>query len=168
MEKYFCELTVANIKAMSMTNFRSIEDQYHIFSEAAKNCNTGVNFRRKKKNIEIHAITQDHIQLILTSAVPLSAPYRTLSAFSRELLRLDHEKSLGCFENAIYNHTLFNTEIKVMAPSESSTIEISDISNSQLLKIMVDLLYTPLIESEQTRTQVINSIKEIVLPFLPQ
>lgn len=162
MENYYFKLTPAN--RAGKINFKEIEDSFQLFSIAANNCSTGLSFRRDGKKITIIEITDDYLKIILSSSFPLNAPKRTLSAFSRELLRLDQKTH--CLSSSIYNHTLFNTEAIEMPASDSMTVD--DMSNSQLLKFMVDLLYTPLIESEQVRKQVINSIKEIALPFLSE
>lgn len=162
MENYYFKLTPAN--RTSRINFKEIEDSLHLFSMAANGCSAGLSFRRDGKKITIVEIASDYLEIILSSSSPLNSPKRTLSAFSRELLRLDQK--INCLSSSIYNHTLFNSELIEMPHSDSMTVD--DISDSQLLKFMVDLLYTPLIESERVRKQVVDSIKEIALPFLSE
>ncbi len=162
MEIYKFELTPADRK--STIDFESIEQDYRLFSDAANNCNMGVSFRRDGKQIKIDHIAPACICLTLTSTSPLSAPKRTLSAFSRELLRLDKQR--GLLSDSVYNHTLFNTSF--MDVSETGKISVNDISNAELLKNMVNLLYTPWIENEKERITVIDEIKKILLPYISE
>lgn len=160
MEIYKFELTPADRK--STINFEAIEYEYQLFSKAANNCNLGVSFKRDGKQIKIDNITPTCIYLTLTSSSPLLAPRRTLSAFSRELFRLDKKTDL--LSNSVYNHTLFNTNS--IDTSEVSKTTINDISNAELLKDMVNLLYTPWVEDEEERNTVIDEIKKILLPYM--
>lgn len=160
MEIYKFELTPADRK--SIIDFEAIEHEYHLFSNAANNCNLGVSFKRDGKQIKIENITPKCICLTLISTSPLSAPRRTLSAFSRELIRLDKKTDL--LSDSIYNHTLFN--IKNVDVSEISKKSVSDISDVELLKSIVDLLYTPWIEDEKERNTVIYEIKKLLLPYM--
>ena len=161
MHTYKFALTPANRK-MSV-NFKSLEDKYRIFTIAANNCNSGVTFRRTEKKIIIEQITDNQIELTLSSAAELSSPTRTLSAYSRELIRLDKESSL--LDSLIYNHTLFRTELieTVKTPQKS----IDDISSAELLKAIVDLLYSSSKGyNTKQKNEAIAKLKEIVLPFM--
>ncbi|MCM1187588.1 MAG: hypothetical protein NC251_13730 [Lachnoclostridium sp.] len=160
MEIYKFELTAADRKAT--LNFELIEKEYQLFTTAAKNCNMGVSFKRDGKQIKIDNITPMCIYLTLTSVSPLPAPKRTLSAFSRELLRLD--KEINLLSDSVYNHTLFNTNS--IDASKVNIMSIDDISNVKLLKTMVDLLYTSWIEDEDERKKTIDKIKKIILPYM--
>lgn len=151
MELYRFKLTPADRK--SEINFTSIENQYQLFTTAASNCSQGVSFKRDGKRITIDEIEQQQITITLYSSSPLTSPTRTLSAFSRELLRLDKEYNV--LSESVYNHTLFSTEqIKVAIESHNS---INDISDSVYLKSFIDLIYSNDYEEE------LNQIKSILL-----
>lgn len=55
-----------------------------------------------------------------------------------------------------------------MDVSETGKISVNDISNAELLKNMVNLLYTPWIENEKERITVIDEIKKILLPYISE
>lgn len=161
MELYRFRLTPADRK--SYLNFKNIDNNYSLFTTAATNCSQGVSFKRDGKKIVIEEITEDYIIITLYSSMPLASPTRTLSAFSRELLRLDKETKL--LENSVYNHTLFNSQLLEITPYEQMTIK--DISDTVLLKAIIDLLYSPTeeIDSELVRTSK-DKLKEVMLPFI--
>lgn len=161
MESYIFKLTAANRK--SNTNFETIELEHKLFSKAAKNCSTGITFKRTGKSISINSITTDCITLTLSATSSLSSPTRTLSAFSRELIQLDKDSNL--LDDIIYNHSLFRTEL--LDTIQNCTLSAANISNPELLKAIIDLLFSP---SNQYNTvqkkKAISSLKEIMLPFI--
>lgn len=162
MELYRFSLTPSNRKAL--LNFLEIENQHHLFTTAAHNCTYGVSFKRDGKQIVIDNITEQTIDLTLFSVAPLTAPNRTLSAFSRELLRLDKHKDL--LSSAIYNHTLFKTEILPNYLNEN-IITLEQVSDSEMLKSLVDLIFSTNLQiPPEQRTDAINAIKQIMLPFI--
>ncbi len=161
MHTYRFTLAPANRKIN--VNFKHLEDNYRIFSTAADNCNSGVTFRRAEKKIVVEQITEKQINLTLSSATELPSPTRTLSAYSRELIRLDKES--GLLNSLIYNHTLFRTELieTVKAPQKS----IDTISYAELLKAIIDLLYSSTKSyNTKQKNDAITKLKEIVLPFM--
>ena len=161
MYTYKFILTPANRK--KNVEFKYLEDNYRVFTIAANYWNSGVTFRRSKKKIIIEQITENQIDLTLSSATELSSPTRTLSAYSRELIRLDKESSL--LDSLIYNHTLFRTELieTVKTPQKS----IDTISSAELLKAIVDLLYSSTKNyNTKEKNEAIAKLKEIVLPFI--
>lgn len=160
MEIYKFELTPANRK--SHIDFKDIEEQHQLFSLAINNCNSGVSYKRDGKKLTLDKITSNYIHISLSSSTVLTAPKRTLSAFSRELIRLD--KTNKCLTCSIYNHTLFNT--KSIEVPMTSKMTIDQISDSFLLKSIIDLLYAPTTISEEERNKTIIQIKEIMLPFI--
>lgn len=161
MHTYKFTLAPANRK-MSV-NFKYLEDNYRIFTLAASNCNSGVTFRRSEKKIIIDQIAENQIDLTLSSATELSSPTRTLSAYSRELIRLDKENSL--LDSLIYNHTLFRTELIEIVKTRQKSIDT--ISSAELLKAIVDLLYSSTKSyNTKQKNEAIAKLKEIVLPFI--
>ena len=161
MHTYKFTLAPANRK-MSV-NFKYLEDNNRIFTLAASNCNSGVTFRRSEKKIIIDQIAENQIDLTLSSATELSSPTRTLSAYSRELIRLDKENSL--LDSLIYNHTLFRTELIEIVKTRQKSIDT--ISSAELLKAIVDLLYSSTKSyNTKQKNEAIAKLKEIVLPFI--
>lgn len=108
--------------------------------------------------------------MTLSSATELSSPTRTLSAYSRELIRLDKESSLldsliYNLDSLIYNHTLFRTEL--IETVKTSPKSIDNISSAELLKAIVDLLYSSTKNyNTKRKNEAIAKLKEIVLPFM--
>ena len=154
MELYRFKLTPADRK--SSINLQEIENKYNLFSTAADNCSQGVSFKRDGKKIIINEITSQYMIITLYSAAPLTSPTRTLSAFSRELLRLDKTKNV--LSDSVYNHTLFATEqLKPMMTPKNS---IEDIADSTYLKAFIDLVYSG------EHVEKLNAIKEILLQYI--
>lgn len=154
MELYRFKLTPADRK--STINFQEIENKYSLFSTASDNCSQGVSFKRDGKKIIINEITSQYMIITLYSVAPLTAPTRTLSAFSRELLRLDKTKNI--LSDSVYNHTLFSTE--QLKPVLTSKKNIEDISDSDYLKAFIDLIYS------SDHVEELKKIKEILLQYI--
>lgn len=161
MEKYKFLLTAANRKAK--IDFSKIEEEYSLFTKASSNCNAGVTFKRSGKAIAIEDITSESITLTLSSASALPSPTRTLSAYSRELIRINKETNV--LSSSIYNHTLFNTTLIETIREPQGTID--EISDTELLKAITDLLFAPsgAYNTNQKR-KTINKIKELMLPYI--
>lgn len=161
MEFYKFKLTAANRKAIIDFNF--IETNYHLLTKAAENCSSGVTFKRSGKKISIDKISSNYIILTLSSIYILPSPTRTLSAFSRELIRLD--KKTNVLDSLIYNHTLFSTEL--LETMRNPEISIDDITFPELLKSIIDLLYSPSNKyNTKQKNETILKLKELMLPFI--
>lgn len=165
MEYYRFQLLPANRKAG--IDFEEIENNTNLFSVAAENCNQGLCFKRTKKEIEIEDISPESITLVLASASPLENAIRSLSGFSRELLRLDKEN--GTLRDCVYNHTLFRSQALEMLPQNRlSEVTISD---SELIKAVIDLLFSnsPVYRKDLTKRETtIAGIKELLLPYIQE
>lgn len=159
MENYLFTLTPANRRIH--IDFSNLEKQYSIFSLAVQNCNTGKTFSKSGKKIKIELIESKQIKLTLSSISHLSSPTRSLSAFSREIIRLN--ESLNCVTNAIYNHTLFQTQLTDTI-IESKCID--DINNSELLLAVSELLLSPTKYNSLQGSHTIRQLKEIMLPYI--
>ena len=163
MEFYRFKLTAANRKAD--IDFNILESSHHIFTKAAENCNSGVTFKRDGKKIIVGQITSNYILLTLSSVSTLPSPTRTLSAYSRELFRLEKDNSL--LDPLVYNHSLFNTELLETQKSAEKSIE--NITSPELLKAIIDLLYSPSNDyNTKQKREAISKLKEIMLPFMGQ
>lgn len=158
MELYRFKLTPARRKAK--LNFSCIENDFSLFSLAANNCNQGVSFKRDGKKIIIDEITDTYLIITLQSSAPLHAPTRTLSALSRELLRLD--KSSNVLSESVYNHTLFSTEPLPNIVYNNKKIE--DIPDSEYLKTFFDLIGNDIIKANYSKE--LNEIKTILLKII--
>ena len=164
MEKYFFELTPADRKCT--LDFTSAEIS-EMFRTAITNCNEGVTFSRSKKRIEILSISPKEIQLVLENNdfTPLPSPTRSLSAFSRELVRLDGLNKQSLLSTLQYNHTLFHTKLKEVIKPETKTSE--QISDVELSKFVIDILFS----SDSTyntskKNKAILDMKKIMLEFI--
>lgn len=161
MYSYRFKLTPADRKAV--INFMDLEEKHHFFIQAAENCNLGVTFKRAEKKITIEQIGINHIYLTLSSVTELSSPTRTLSAYSREIFRLDKDSSL--LDSLVYNHTLFRTELIETIKAPERTID--SISSTELLKAIIDVLFSPSNSyNTKQKNETILKLKEIMLPFL--
>lgn len=103
----------------------------------------------------------NQIELILSYDSILPSPTRSLSAFSRELIRLNEESH--CLTDAIYNHTLFQTQLINMKKDINSTKEITE---AELIVAITNLLFKPSNYNSMYRSNTINKLKELMLPFI--
>lgn len=92
-----------------------------------------------------------------------------MSAFSRELLRLNTElkkrKYRKIIDDMVYNHSLFRTEMidKNAAPVQT----IGNISSTELIKAIVDLLFSSDTGySTNQKKETIDELKKIMLPYI--
>ena len=141
-------------------NLAEIEKQYHLFTTAVDKCNAGITFRKDGKKFSVYAINESSVTLVLTSETELSSPARTMSAFSRELLRLNTElkkekNTEKIIDDMVYNHSLFRTEM------------IENISSTELIKSIVDLLFSSDTGySTNQKKETIDELKKIMLPYI--
>ena len=151
-------------------NLAEIEKQYHIFTTAVDKCNAGITFRKDGKKFSVYAINESSVTLVLTSETELSSPARTMSAFSRELLRLNTElkkekNTEKIIDDMVYNHSLFRTEMIDKNAAPVQTIE--NISSTELIKSIVDLLFSSYTGySTNQKKETIDELKKIMLPYI--
>lgn len=132
-------------------------------SESAKGVNSGIVYRRDDKSIEIEKIEKQRIVLKLTCRTSLLHSARSLSAVTRYLTTYYQE----VFKDEIYNKTLFR--MRLLSQESSFGRHGSDISDAELLKGVVDLLYTYTTSTKKeadSREETIRQMKELVKPYL--
>ena len=132
--------------------------------EAIHNINNGLAFRRDRKTLEIlELINNDKLLIRLNSQESLQNPTRSLSSITRYLTNYHFDY----FKDSIYNKTIFDIKL-VSSNSNFPTINY-DISNEEMLKGIIDLLYsfnaTTNTETKK-RNDVIRQIKELVAPYI--
>lgn len=130
--------------------------------EAVNNINNGLAFKRdcKKLSIDVNNIRDKEITLILSSKNMLTNPSRSLSALTRYLTTYYPET----FHPYIYNKTLFN--INLLSQATSSGLTTEEISNEELLKAIIDLLYSTDVITNKSKKDTILQIKELITPFI--
>ena len=161
MEHYRFRLMPANRR--SSIDFKRLEEETRLFSTAAEHCNVGVGFQRDHKKIIIEEIEPQAITLTFSSLNPLRSASQALSAFSRELLKMDKETKL--LQDCIYRHTLFvNQPLK----NSISNISFSSISDTDLAKAIIDLLFSGslYVQDVDKRRETIDELKRLLLPYM--
>jgi hypothetical protein len=160
MYNYYFELTPS--KPYSTIDFTS-NNIYETLITSAENVNNGLAFKRGGKSILITDIQEKKIYITLSCQTALIHAARSLSAFTRSLTT--HYPSI--YENEIYNKTLFS--MKLLSQESCFGPEMSDISDADLLKGMVDLLYTYTTTTKKEadlRMETIKNMKKLIRPFL--
>lgn len=172
MEEYFLKLTPANRKGN--VDFAAIAKEkvngIPVFEHALKYVNQTENFQKRKKKLRILEIKSEYLMVQLSSSSKLEMVSKSLAGFSRELLRIDDRREVQgmkrLFDEAIYNHGLFKSEI---VRDKNEIIETASmLSDSAALKLMVDLLYgeaTKTKEDATRRENTILAIKEILTEY---
>ena len=158
MYTYHFAIKVSNQKCgLLFTNYRTL------IEEAIDNVNHGMTYLRDSKTLTLDNVAPTELHVTLSCSRPLNNASRSLSALSRELLR-NHG---NIFEAAVYNKTLFS--IKMISQNNPMDIDNAAISNTELLKTIVDLLFahTSTTKKEQSEVEAtINHIKELVKPYM--
>lgn len=160
MYNYYFELTPS--KPNSTIDFTS-NNIYKTLITSTENVNNGLAFKRDGKSITITNIEKKKIYMTLSCKTALIHAARSLSAITRYLTT--HYPNT--YENEIYNKTLFS--MKLLSQESSFGSEISDISDADLLKGMVDLLYTYTTSTKKEadlRMETIKNMKKLIRPFL--
>lgn len=133
-----------------------------IFLEACLYINKGLSFTRGKKELCVLELKSESLIVKLSSKNSLPNPARSLSALTRFLTTNYPDK----FKEFIYNKTLFSMQLISSDISLDDTCEISD---EELLKALIDLLYAYTAKSvsdTQNRKKTIDQIKELIKPYL--
>jgi len=108
-----------------------------LIQEAIEAINGGISFKRDCKSLNLLNIDDKEMVIKLTSQDPLANPARSLSALTRYLTN----KYANLFEQYIYNKTLFNIQTLSQESTPSAKVDF-DLSNEEIMKELIDLLYT--------------------------
>ena len=134
-------------------------DFTNFFLEAVAHINAGLAFKRDGKELELDAsaIKEKALRISLRSPIQLNNPSRSLSSLTRYLTSNYPNE----FKPYIYNKTLFN--IKPDTQSSITGKTDNEMTNEELLKSIIDLLYTQ--TNSKEKTQAVKELKEIVKRF---
>lgn len=135
----------------------------HIFVSAIADINNGLTFKRDGKIFKIEKIEETFLILQLKSRNSLKNPSRSIAALTRYLTTYNFD----IFGNSIYNKTLFSIEL-LSQGSYVSSIDPQTISDEDLLKCMIDLLYGSSMSNSDivSRNKTIQEIKRLVAPYI--
>ena len=131
--------------------------------EAIKDINAGLTFKRDGKSFSVEQLSKQELILKLTSKTSLTNPSRSISALTRYLTTYHKD----VFESSIFNKTLFNIELLSCESVSSSIFE--EMSDEDLLKAMIDLLYGYTVTNNAdtlARNKTISEIKKLMLPYI--
>lgn len=135
----------------------------HIFVSAVTDINDGLTFKRDGKTFQIEKIEETFLILQLKSRNSLKNPSRSIAALTRYLTKYHFD----IFGDSIYNKTLFS--IKLLSQgSYVSSVNPQTISNEDLLKGMIDLLYGSSMSNSDiaSRNKTIQEIKRLAAPYI--
>lgn len=134
-----------------------------IFKEATHYINKGLSFTRDGKELIIKEVQPSKLIVILKSRDALKNPTRSLSALTRYLTTYYPT----IFTAYIYNKTLFS--MTLIQTKQLNTSDFADISNEEMLKGIIDLVYAYTAKSAsdiQNRNKTIKEIKALIKPYL--
>lgn len=131
-----------------------------LFKEAIDNINNGLAFKRDGKTLILdeNLIFEKSLSVSLSSISQLSNPARSLSSLTRYLTT----NYSDIFKPYLYNKTLFN--IRLESQSCSTSLNNNEMTNEELLKAIIDLLYTE--KPSNKKATAIDNIKNIVKDFM--
>jgi hypothetical protein len=157
MYEYTLELTPAKkYKDMNYENYANI------FYESCKYINKGLSFTRDGKELSITEVSTDKLVVLLKSKNSLQNPARSISALTRFLT----SNYSDIFKNYIYNKTLFS--MKLIDSKTANATSAKEMTNEEMLKTIIDLLYAHTaisVSDTQNRIKTIERIKELVEPY---
>lgn len=112
-----------------------------IFEHACSFVNNSASYRRSGRRLEMIDVQDCHITVKLTSEGKLEMASKSLSGFTRELLRVDRElypeEENHLFGEFLMNSTLFrNVQVDVQ---NKVNIQMSGLSDVEALKLCVEL-----------------------------
>ena len=130
---------------------------------AIDSVNNGIAFKRDGKSIDINDedITCQKIKLTLRCKTPLNHAARSLSALTSNLTR-NYPKIFGKY---IFNKTLFHMDLI----SQRSSFDDLEITDTDLIKGVIDLLFTHTTTTKEEATlreQTITQMKELIKPYI--
>lgn len=131
---------------------------------AIETANNGSVFIRDRKKIELIDIQPQVINIYLHSVKQLEHPARSLSALTRALTSYSFVWKAELYSKKVFN--MIPISMVEVAENDASTSE--DMTNEDILKTMIDVLYQPVYgnyNDERDRNEAIGKIKEILLPY---
>lgn len=158
MFTYVFELTPS--KPRSEIDYCSIRQ---ILLDTVESVNHGYSFQLDGKSVTVSNIEPQKISLTLQCKTALRHAARSLSAITRYLT--GHYAEI--FQAEIYNKTLFH--MNLISQKSSFDCNTDDISDTDLLKGVVDLLYTYTTttrQEAQLRVETIHKMKDLIKPYL--
>ncbi len=139
------------------------EKVQNMLNEAVVAINNGLAFSRDGKKICINSIDISKIELTLSCKTALTHSARSLSALTRYLTTNYSEY----FKLHIYNKTLFN--MNLISQESHFGLGTNEISDTDLLKGVIDILYTYTTTTKKEadlRIDTIKQMKDLIKPFL--
>ena len=141
----------------------SFKGYIDIIKEAIENVNHGLVFRRDRKEMNIDHWNDTEMFIKLQSREKLTNPVRSLSGITRYLMKFHSET----FDKLIYNKIIFTI---ILISQEIKSTEINtDLSNEELMKGMIDLLYSYTSTSNAetiSRNKTIEQMKSLIAPYI--
>lgn len=134
-----------------------------IITTAIEDINGGIAFKRDGKKFQIEEYNDNAFILSLTSRDSLPNPSRSISALTRYLTTYHWD----VFGSSVFNKTLFSLELLSQENLVSSMPQ--EMSNEDLIKAMIDLLYgyTSTSNSDTlSRKKTIQEIKKLMAPYI--
>ncbi|WP_278951256.1 hypothetical protein [Anaerobutyricum hallii] len=139
------------------------KDYLTILEEARDNINSGLTFLRDGKRIDFEEILPKKVIINLKSAASLKTPTKSLSALTRYLT----SNYSDLFSMYVQNQTLF--KMNLINTQIDSPSNLNEISDEEMLKALIDLLYgftAKSVSDSHRRIKTIKEIKELIRPFL--
>lgn len=157
---YFYDFKLTPSQPNSIIDYTKYQ---HEILTAVDSVNNGIAFKRDGKSIALDKddIKKKEIMLTLTCKTPLEHAARSLSALTRNLTG----NYPNIFSEYVFNKTLFRMDL-ISQDSSFSDLEMSD---TDLLKGVIDLLFTHTTTTKaeaDLRVQTIKEIKELVKPYI--
>lgn len=170
MEEHFLKLSPANQNS-SVDFLRISNEQFkgvRVLEYAMNHTNNSDSFKRARKELELVEVHARYLIVRITSEVPLQMVSKSLSGFSRELIRIDdireaEEKKTRLFEDCVYNHSLFKSQIIEHPEELTEKISPTELSSATALKMLIDLFY-----GDTTKTKVQQKVRQKAIAEVKQ
>lgn len=148
-KKYLIKLKLANKMPFNQKQLAIMKKEFDLVEG-----NSADSANPKKVTDFCYLSDEDAVKVTLESQVPLDSPGRSLSAYSRRLMKYHFEY----FKDGTVGKSLFNIEAVDLSDAEDG---YSIQTNSQLLKIIIDLIMeSEDVKDRHKRDAIIEKIKK--------
>lgn len=157
---YIYDLSVSmSDKKMS---FIENKDLLVAIKEAIDISNNSFSAVRYKRTIEFVELIDDKKMLLRMRSRDETNPTRSLSSLSRALLQNERTKNSNLLDGHLVNGCVFNA--KLIDSNKSQKLEIEAMTDSEVIKMLVEIVTNPKYESISKDT--LDSVKKILFEAL--
>lgn len=138
-------------------SFDTCPEMIELIKAAITESNSAFSATRYKRFLTYQGkLDAKHLHIVLKSPEEVSAPTRSLSSLSRAVIAVEKERGTSLLDSCVANGCVFNA-VLIDPPTKAFTAE--ELSDSEVLKAVVDLMYS----TDEDHKQ---KLKELIANYL--